>query len=148
MSRATAPALLAGCALLLAAANARSVTTDDLRTVGAESTLELTTTGRTSGQARTVTIWFVREGDHIYVQSGKEGMTDWYRNALKTPAVGLRIGTLALRGRARPIDDAKESERIHELFAGKYLSARMMGWFGGGFGHGRVLLIEGLEATR
>ena len=57
-----------------------------------EATVELTTTGRSSGQARTVTIWFVRDGDRLYVQSGKEGTTDWYRNLLKTPTVTLQIG--------------------------------------------------------
>ena len=47
------------------------------------STLELTTSGRKSGQPRTATIWFVYD-DRLYVQSGKEGKTDWYRNLLKT----------------------------------------------------------------
>jgi len=148
MSRATALALLSGCVLLFAAGLARSADHDDLSAVASESTLEITTAGRTSGQARTATIWFVREGDHIYVQSGKDGQTDWYRNALKTPAVTLRIGSVALRGRARPIDDAAEAARVHELFDHKYLRARVMGWFGGGFGHGKVLLIENLEPVR
>ena len=37
---------------------------------------------------------------------------------------------------------------MHELFDHKYLRARVMGWFGGGFGHGKVLLIENLEPVR
>jgi deazaflavin-dependent oxidoreductase (nitroreductase family) len=145
MRRPTELAPLVACVLLLTAGIARCADHDDVGAVANESTLEITTAGRTSGQARTATIWFVREGDHIYVQSGKEGQTDWYRNALKTPAVTLRIGTLMLRGRARPVDDAAEVARVHELFEHKYVSARVMGWFGGGFGHGKVLLIDDLE---
>lgn len=105
------------------------------------STLELTTIGRKSGQPRTVTIWFVY-GDRLYVQSGHDGKTDWYQNLLKTPAVSLKIGERELRGRAIPIDDPVESARVHELFRQKYLRARIMSWFGGGSGSGRVVAID------
>ena len=120
---------------------------DDLRAARDTSTLELTTVGRKSGQARAVTIWFVYDGERLYVQSGKEGSTDWYRNLSANPAVSLRIGTVALRGRARPIDDPAESARVHALFDEKYLRARVLGWFGGDTGHGKVVLIEALEAA-
>lgn len=105
------------------------------------STLELTTTGRKSGQPRTVTIWFV-VGDHLYVQSGRDGKTDWYQNIRKTPAVTVKIGEQQWKGQARPVADAAESERVHQLFKEKYLTSRIMSWFGGGFGVGKVVAIE------
>ena len=105
------------------------------------STLELTTIGRKSGQPRTVTIWFVYD-DRLYVQSGQDGRTDWYQNLLKTPAVTLKVGERELHGRATPIDDAAETARVHELFRQKYLRARIMSWFGGGAGSGRVVAID------
>jgi len=141
----TARALVAGVALLLAAEAVRPLSADDLRAVEHESTLQLTTSGRRTGQSRAVTIWFVRDRDRIYVQSGKEGQTDWYRNLVQNPSVVVQLGGLKLRGHARPIDDAAETARVHELFSQKYLSARVMGWVGGGFGHGKVVLIDGLE---
>jgi hypothetical protein len=76
------------------------------------------------------------------VQSGHDGQTDWYQNLLKTPAVSLRIGARELRGRATPIDDPVESARVHELFKQKYLRARIMSWFGGGAGSGKVVVID------
>jgi deazaflavin-dependent oxidoreductase (nitroreductase family) len=106
--------------------------------------VELSTTGRRSGETRTVTIWFVRDGERLYVQSGKEGKTDWYRNLLANTEVTLRIGTLHLHGRAHAVEGAAENERMHALFEKKYLSARVMGWFGGGFGHGKVAMIDEL----
>lgn len=146
MSRRARIALLGGVALIVAAgATLAAVTPDALRAVEGESTVELTTTGRKSGQARTVTIWFVRDGDHLYVQSGQEGKTDWYRNVLGNPVVTLRIGALRMKGRARPVEDTQESDRVHALFEQKYVSARVMGWFGGGFGHGKVVRIDSLE---
>lgn len=97
--------------------------------------------GATSGQPRPVTIWFVYD-DQLYVQSGRDGKTDWYQNALKTPAVTVKIGEREWRGQARPIDAAAETARVHELFRQKYLSARVMSWFGGGFGVGKVVAID------
>jgi len=143
----------AACALLIVGVvlsgvrPVHPIDADALRAVEDESTLELSSTGRRSGQVRTVTIWFVRDGARLYVQSGKEGNTDWYHNVLANPAVTLRIGTLRLQGQARRVDDPAESERVHTLFDQKYLRARIMGWFGGGFGHGKVVVIDHLENT-
>jgi deazaflavin-dependent oxidoreductase (nitroreductase family) len=110
-----------------------------------QSTVELTTVGRKSGRPRTVTIWFVHDEGRLYVQAGKDGKTDWYRNLVAKPEVTLGFDGLTVRGTAKVIDDAAETERVHGLFSGKYLSARVMGWFGGGFGHGKVVRIEPLE---
>ena len=143
-ARAALTALAAGMLVVGLMRPAHSLTADQLRGIDALSEVELSTTGRRSGQARTVTIWFVRDGERVYVQSGKEGKTDWYRNVIANPAVTLRFGALRLRGRALAVEDAGEAERVHGLFEQKYLSARVMGWFGGGFGHGKVVLIDDL----
>jgi len=137
MSRHTLAAV-AVLSLCVAAGAATTITDPALRDA---STLELTTTGRKSGQLRTVKIWFVY-GDRLYVQSGKEGKTDWYRNVRATPAVSVKIGEREWRGTARAIDDPTEIARVHELFTQKYLTARVMSWFGGGFGSGKVVAID------
>jgi deazaflavin-dependent oxidoreductase (nitroreductase family) len=113
------------------------------------STLELTTIGRKSGKPHSATVWFVYEGgaDCLYVQSGKSGETDWYLNLLKTAAVTVKIGERRLSGQATAIDDAAETARVHGLFKRKYFTARIMSWFGGGFGAGKVVRIDHLEPT-
>jgi deazaflavin-dependent oxidoreductase (nitroreductase family) len=116
-----------------------------LRRIEDQSTVEVTTVGRKSGAPRTVTIWFVHDQGRLYLQSGKDGKTDWYRNLLARPEATLRFAGLTVRGSARPVDDPGETERIHGLFRHKYLSARVMSWFGGGFGHGKVVRIEPAE---
>lgn len=58
---------------------------DDLRSIGNQSTVKLTTIGRRSGQPLTVTIWFVPEGYWIYVQAGKG------RKAQRRPIAPLLI---------------------------------------------------------
>ena len=135
--------------LLAVASAARAggtVPRSQLRSYEDASTIELTTTGRSSGQPRTVTIWFaVDDQGRLYVQSGKDGHTDWYRNLLKTPAVTMRIGELAMSGVATPIDDPAEVARVHELFRQKYLRARITAWFGGEVGHGKVVELRELS---
>jgi deazaflavin-dependent oxidoreductase (nitroreductase family) len=130
--------------LVLAAVAAASVG-DDLRSVAEPSTVKLTTTGRTSGKPRVVTIWFVAEGERVWVQAGKDGGTDWYRNLGKTPEVGLDFGSLHLRGKARAIDDVAETDRVHGLFQQKYWMAWASSFLGGRFGGGKPVAIEALE---
>lgn len=117
-----------------------------LRSYQDKSTLELITTGRTSGEPRRVTIWFVAdEQGRLYVQSGKDGKTDWYQNVLKTPAVKMSIAELAMSGVAIPIEDLTEIARVHELFRQKYLRARLSEWIGSDVGRGKVVQLSELN---
>lgn len=128
--------------VLAVVAAAFAASASSLASVERQSTVRLTTTGRKSGQPRTATIWFVHDRGKIYVQAGKGGDTDWFRNLLKYPEVTLDFGSLAVRGRAHPLDDSAEAERVHSLFRQKYLLARVSTWFGGGFGRGKVVVVE------
>lgn len=132
--------------LLAAAVPARAaVYAAQLRSYQEASTIDLTTVGRTSGKPRTVTIWFVvDEAGRLYVQSGKDGTTDWYRNLLRTPAVTMRIGELNMKGAAAPVEDLTEVARVHELFRQKYLRARLSEWIGSDVGRGRVVQLREL----
>lgn len=121
---------------------AAAFTPADLRRIEDQSSVELTTIGRESGKPRAVTIWFVTDDGTVYVQSGKEGKTHWYRNLLENPAVSLRFDEVVLRGRAEPVSDPALREHVHELFRRKYWTARIMGWFGGEIGQGEVVRIE------
>ena len=55
----------------------------------------LTTTGRKTGQPRTVPLCYLADGDRIVVVASQGGLpTDplWYRNAVADPAVQVQIG--------------------------------------------------------
>jgi deazaflavin-dependent oxidoreductase (nitroreductase family) len=114
----------------------------DLAAIQDESTLRLVTIGRKSGAPRAVTIWFVTDAGRVYVQAGKGGATDWFRNLEKNPAVTLEIGERRLAGRASVVADGAESDRVHDLFRRKYWLAWASSWVGLGFGGGRVVRIE------
>src|SRR5262249_18835564 len=69
------------------------------------STIELTTTGRKSGNEHTKPIWFVVSDGKIVVQAGKDGKTDWYQNLLKTPTEVAKQDGYLFRVRALPVND-------------------------------------------
>ena len=115
-----------------------------LTQVANESTLEITTIGRKSGKPRTTPIWFVYDQGALYIQSGKDGKTHWYRNLQKNPQMQLKIGQLTLTGKAQFVTDTAESEKVHDLFRSKYALARAAGFVGSSIGHGEVILVEHL----
>jgi deazaflavin-dependent oxidoreductase (nitroreductase family) len=134
--------LLMNTANVLFAQEAKPVAKADLEKVANESTVEITTTGRKSGKAHTKPIWFVYDQGHLYLQSGKGGKSDWYQNLKKNPQMSLKIGAVTVQGKAKFIDDEKETERIHGLFRSKYMGARLAGMVGSSIGHGRAVEVE------
>lgn len=126
----------------LFAQEAKLVTKADLEKVATESNVEITTTGRKSGKAHTKPIWFVYDQGRLYLQSGKGGKSDWYQNLKKNPKMTLKISAVTLQGKAKFIDDEKETERIHGLFRTKYVGARLAGMVGSSIGHGKAVEVE------
>lgn len=117
--------LLAG---MVATASAGDVTAQ-LAAVKDQSTLEITTVGRKTGKPHTVPVWFVVDGDAIYLTTLNE-KRDWVRNADKTPAVTLTIGTVRLNGQFSRVTDATLDARIRTLRRQKYTLGRVAAWFG------------------
>jgi deazaflavin-dependent oxidoreductase (nitroreductase family) len=134
--------LASGAGEWLLAQESKAVTRADLEKVASQSTVEITTIGRKSGQPHAKPIWFVYDQGHFYVQAGKEGKADWYLNLKKNPKATFKIGALTFSGQAKFIDDPKESERIHGLFRDKYLLARAANLMGFSQGHGKAVEIE------
>lgn len=124
------------------------MTTSDLATrlaaVKDQSTCRITTTGRRTGRAHTVTIWFVAEGTTLYLAT-LSATRDWVRNVARTPAAEFAMDGLRLRGRVVTATDPAEVEHINALIAGKY----WMAWIGSWFGRGadRVFRVDGLATV-
>jgi len=97
------------------------------------SYINLTTTGRKSGERRTVELSFALKGNEILCLAGDEGKVHWYQNLLVDPKVSVRVGNLSLRGRAvKRISHPKKLARdILVLFREKYGSAYVRDWYQG-----------------
>jgi deazaflavin-dependent oxidoreductase (nitroreductase family) len=82
-----------------------------------DRTVDITTTGRNSGEPRRIEIWRYRHDGRTFL-SGSPGTRDWYANLLVDPRFEFHLkGSLQadLPARARPITD--EAER-REVIAG------------------------------
>jgi len=114
------------------------------------SNIEITTSGRKSGKPHSKPIWYVVDSGKVFVQSGKDGKTDWYLNLQKTPAVMLKADRYSFRARGRTITDPKEVEHVHALFRDKYTSARVLSWVGSGIGQGLPveLTVDSVSVAR
>lgn len=80
----------------------------------------VTTTGRRTGHPHEIEIWFGVAGHTLYLISGNGDRADWYRNALATPVVAVRIDDESYIGVARDVVDADERRAVGELMGAKY----------------------------
>ena len=88
--------------------------------LAAEQYCYLTTTGRVSGEPRTIEIWFAIEGETLYMLSGGRDGSHWVKNIRHTPAVTTRIGDRHLAGEARLVTDDVEDVLARRLLLKKY----------------------------
>jgi hypothetical protein len=49
--------------------------------------IELVVTGRKSGGKTSRPVWFVREGEKLYLLPVKGSNTEWFKNVLKNPTI-------------------------------------------------------------
>jgi hypothetical protein len=104
----------------------------DLRALAEKDFCYLTTTGRVTGRAHEIEIWFslVPETRTLYMLSGGRDRSDWVRNLRREAGVKIRIADEELDGRAREARDAEEDELARRLLVEKYESSpgRLANW--------------------
>ena len=86
-------------------------------------TIDITTTGRKSGQPRRIEIWYKRVAGRTYI-TGTPGARDWYANMLANPRIIFHLKESIqadLEATVRPILDPAERNTI--------LSAANMAWY-------------------
>jgi deazaflavin-dependent oxidoreductase (nitroreductase family) len=91
--------------------------------------VDLTVTGRTSGRESSRPVWFVQEGESLYLVPISGSDSNWYRNLLKTPAVRLSAGDAELSANATPIGDPAKVDEVVEKFRSKYGADKMEAYY-------------------
>lgn len=82
--------------------------------------VELTVPGRASGRETSRPVWFVQEGDILYLLPVKGSNSEWFRNVLKTPSIRLAAKDLAVSAVARPITVPRRVHGVMEKCRAKY----------------------------
>jgi deazaflavin-dependent oxidoreductase (nitroreductase family) len=84
------------------------------------SEVKISVTGRKSGRTISNPVWFVVEDDKLYLLPVKGSDTQWYKNVLAHPTMGLGARHEEAEVRAVPITDAKQVASVVEKFRAKY----------------------------
>jgi deazaflavin-dependent oxidoreductase (nitroreductase family) len=79
-----------------------------------DRTIDITTTGRQSGQPRRIEIWFYRYDGRVFL-SGSPGTRDWYANLVANPEFTFHLKGSAeadLPAVAHPITDEAQRREV------------------------------------
>jgi hypothetical protein len=82
--------------------------------------MELTTVGRVSGRDSSRTVWFVRDGEILYLLPVDGSSSQWYKNLVKTPVIRLAALGTNETGRARPITEPMKVAAAVTTFRARY----------------------------
>ena len=82
--------------------------------------LNITVTGRKSGRAISIPVWFVLEDDTLHLLPVQGSDTQWYKNVLKNSSIGIEAGGAKAEVRGVPFKDATKVKSVVEKFRDKY----------------------------
>jgi deazaflavin-dependent oxidoreductase (nitroreductase family) len=82
------------------------------RALEASREIELTVTGRKSGREISLPVWFVRDGEKLYLVPVRGSDTNWYKNVRKMPTVRLAAGGSQLTATVTPVWDRSRGTRL------------------------------------
>jgi deazaflavin-dependent oxidoreductase (nitroreductase family) len=82
--------------------------------------MNITVTGRKSGRAISIPVWFALEDDKLYLLPVQGSDTQWYKNVLKNPRIRIDVRGAEAEFQAIPITDAKQVSSVVEKFRAKY----------------------------
>ena len=82
--------------------------------------ITISVTGRKSGRTISNPVWFVLDGDKLYLLPVQGSNTHWYKNVLKNPSIRIQAGNAEAEFKAIPIRDATAVSKIVDKFRDKY----------------------------
>ena len=82
--------------------------------------IKITVTGRKSGRPISNPVWFVLDGDKLYLLPVQGSNTQWYKNVLKNPSIRIEAGGTKAEFKAIPIADAEQVASVVDKFRKKY----------------------------
>jgi hypothetical protein len=82
--------------------------------------IQISVVARKSGKTISVPVWFVLDGEKLFLLPVHGSDTQWYRNLLKNPSIRIDAGGVAAEFRTMPIGEAKAVRSVIEKFREKY----------------------------
>ena len=82
--------------------------------------IKLSVIGRKTGQAFSNPVWFVMEGEKLYLLPVTGSDTQWYKNVLKNPTIRIDARGVGEEFRAVSITESAAVKSVIEKFREKY----------------------------
>jgi len=82
--------------------------------------IKISVIGRKSGHTISNPIWFVLDGDKLYLLPVQGSETQWYKNVLKNPSIRIDARGAEAELKAVSVTDAKQVSSVVEKFRSKY----------------------------
>ncbi|MGD0415174.1 MAG: nitroreductase/quinone reductase family protein [Terriglobales bacterium] len=82
--------------------------------------INITVTGRKSGRAISIPVWFVMDDDKLYLLPVHGSDTQWYKNVLNNQTIRIAARGAEAEVRVVPLTDATQVSSVVEKFRAKY----------------------------
>jgi deazaflavin-dependent oxidoreductase (nitroreductase family) len=82
--------------------------------------IKLSVIGRKSGRTISIPVWFVLEGEKLYLLPVQGSDTQWHKNVLQNPKIRIEARGVGGEFRAVPVTVAKAVKSVIEKFREKY----------------------------
>ena len=82
--------------------------------------INISVTGRKSGRTISNPVWFVWDGDQLYLLPVKGSDTQWYKNVLKKPVIRIDARGEEAEVKAASVTEATQVAAVVEKFRAKY----------------------------
>ncbi len=82
--------------------------------------INISVTGRKSGRAISIPVWFVLEEDKLYLLPVQGSDTQWYKNVLNNPTIRIDARGAEAEVKGVPVTDATQVSSVVKKFRDKY----------------------------
>jgi deazaflavin-dependent oxidoreductase (nitroreductase family) len=82
--------------------------------------INISVTGRKSGRAISIPVWFVMDDEKLYLLPVHGSNTQWYKNVLKKSSIRVAAGGAKAEFKVVPVTDPKQVSSVVEKFRARY----------------------------
>jgi deazaflavin-dependent oxidoreductase (nitroreductase family) len=82
--------------------------------------IKISVIGRKSGKTISIPVWFVLDGEKIYLLPVQGSGTQWYKNVIKNPSIRIEARDAEAKVTAKPITESAAVQSVIEKFREKY----------------------------
>jgi len=93
--------------------------------------IKISVVGRKSGRRISIPVWFVVEGEKLYLLPVQGSDTQWFKNVRKNPSIGIDARGVEAEFRAAPVTGAKAVKSVIEKFREKYGAGDVKKYYSG-----------------